>query len=198
MFMKYSFLLLIIIFSSCNSYNVNRLEKNVSFSENNIVQLNLEEQKKYVIIKNDFPEGSDQLHEKINQSVNGLFNNENTIVNSLEFYDKYYKTNEYISFINHDTFYDYAFIVELKVDPYIQYARYLSLGGAKLPEDGKCSYSIVLQVLDLKTKELLFSQQKKFELTNTSLTKSPDFITSYEENYFINYFSAIFKNIINS
>ncbi len=43
--MKYSFLLLIIIFTSCNSYNVNRLEKNVSLNENNTVQLNLEEQK---------------------------------------------------------------------------------------------------------------------------------------------------------
>ena len=40
--------------------------KNVSLNENNTVQLSLEEQKNYVIIKNDFPEGSDKLHEKIN------------------------------------------------------------------------------------------------------------------------------------
>ncbi|MGV0937477.1 hypothetical protein [Empedobacter falsenii] len=176
--MKYSFLLLIIIFTSCNSYNVNRLEKNVSLNENNTVQLSLEEQKNYVIIKNDFPEGSDKLHEKIDQSVKGLFNDENTIVNSLEFYDKYYKSDEFMNFINHDTYYDYAFIVELKVEPYIQVAQYLSLNKAKLPEEGKSRYSIALQVLNLKNRELLFSQQRNFELNNTTLTKSPEFITS--------------------
>ncbi|QLL58046.1 MULTISPECIES: hypothetical protein [Empedobacter] len=195
--MKYSFLLLIIIFTSCNSYNVNRLEKNVSLNENNTVQLNLEERKNYVIIKNDFPEGSDKLHEKIDQSVKGLFNDENTIVNSLEFYDKYYKSDEFMNFINHDTYYDYAFIVELKVEPYIQVAHYLSLNKAKLPEEGKSRYNIALQVLNLKNRELLFSQQRNFELNNTTLTKSPEFITSYEENYFINNFSDIFRNIIN-
>ena len=54
-----------------------------------------------------------------------------------------------------------------------------------------------LQVLNLKNRELLFSQQRNFELNNTTLTKSPEFITSYEENYFINNFSDIFRNIIN-
>ncbi|MEG0931361.1 MAG: hypothetical protein RSD53_06400 [Algoriella sp.] len=193
--MKYSFLLLIIIFASCNSYNVNRLEKYGTESENNIVQLNLEEQKKYVIIKNNFPEGSDNLHQKIEQSVNGLFHDENTIVNSLEFYDEYYKTNEFINFINHNNSYDYAFIVELKVDPFIQTAIYQSLTDAKLPQEGKSIYKIVLQVLNLKNKKLLFSQAKNFELYSSSLTKSPNFITSYEENYFINNFSGIFGNI---
>ncbi|TGN24301.1 hypothetical protein [Empedobacter tilapiae] len=195
--MKYSFLLLIIIFTSCNSYNVNSLEKNISFRENNIVQLNLEKHKNYVIIKNDFPSGTDKLHEKINQSVKGLFNDENTVVNSLNFYDKYYNSNEFINFINHDTYYDYAFIVELKVEPFIQGAQYLSRGKTKLPEEGKSRYSIVLQILNLKNKELLFSQQRNFELNNRTLTKSPEFITSYEENYFINNFSDIFRNIIN-
>ena len=102
-----------------------------------------------------------------------------------------------MNFINHDTYYDYAFIVELKVEPYIQEAQYLSLSKAKLPEEGKSRYSIALQVLNLKNRELLFSQQRNFELNNTTLTKSPEFITSYEENYFINNFSDIFRNIIN-
>lgn len=85
----------------------------------------------------------------------------------------------------------------MKVDPFIQGAQYLSLGETKFPEEGKSRYSIVLQILNLKNKELLFSQQRNFELNNRTLTKSPEFIIFYEENYFINNFSDIYRNIIN-
>ncbi|GEM_PF-1768114 len=52
-----------------------------------------------------------------------------------------------MNFINHDTYYDYAFIVELKVEPYIQVAQYLSLNKAKLPEEGKVDMALLYRFL---------------------------------------------------
>ncbi|MBO6212810.1 hypothetical protein, partial [Algoriella sp.] len=94
-----------------------------------------------------------------------------------------------------DTIYDYAIIVETKIIPYQKFYQYFNkIERDVLEETGKSGYTITLQMLDMKTRDMLFTSEKTYELNNAI---NQGFITGYEENYFINRFSEMFYQLKN-
>ena len=191
--MKYSLLFLILTLFSCNTYRVNQLQ-NYPQNDFSTSKITLDEFKNYIIIKNNFPNEVPNLHTKISQSVWSLFSRKDVNINEIELMDTDYNS-EIINFMKQDTIYDYAIIVETKIIPYQKFYQYFNKRERNvLEETGKSGYTITLQMLDMKTRNMLFTSEKSYELNNAT---NQEFITGYEENSFINRFSEMFYQLKN-